>query len=102
MDPIPPSLRHIDGLNSSPGVGLFDSIEEIQGIFLVGKRADLNPEESHIGSTSLKADHSQFNLIRSRTCHPKRLGAGQREVENATSRKWAAIIHSHGDLTTGS
>lgn len=101
MNPVPAAFRKVDRLDSPCVVELPGSVQQIQGILLVGKGSNLDPQGTHISRPTLEADNPKFYRGCAATGHIQGLGSCQREVENTTLGKGAPVIDPDGHLTVG-
>lgn len=99
LNPVPAAFRKVYCLDPPGGVESSRPAEQIQCILLVGKGSDLDPQRSHVGRPSLKADDPKFDRSCAVTGHIQGLGSCQREVENTSLGKGPPIIDPYGHFT---
>ncbi len=77
VDAIAPAVGEVHPLDPASWVHPLGPFEKVYCIFLFSEGTDLDSQEAHVGRSSLKADHTQFDLIRSIADHSQCLSTGQ-------------------------
>jgi hypothetical protein len=84
--------------NPPPTVAGLQSIQQNHGILPISERTNLDPQDPHIGRTTLVSNHTQLHLIGAITGHAQRMGSGKRKIEDTPLCERTPVINTNRDM----